>query len=153
MTPAEWTTLIVAIGGFLGAIGVFIAHIFSAAKTRAETKALKSNQKKILEQVTNNGGSSMKDSADAAKDAAQETLALAQSLSLRLISLHGDVSHLRERSDRHEKQLDEVKMVMTNHLLDAPAADLALEQRLMKRVITELMTVQTVMEDDDAVQQ
>lgn len=55
----------------LGAFGLFIANLFQAIKakaeaqkTRAEAAEIKKNQKQVLDQFKNNGGSTLKDATD-----------------------------------------------------------------------------------------
>ena len=68
LSADKWAAIIAVI---LGALGLFIANLFQAIKTRAEahktraeTGEIMKHQKEVLDQFKNNGGSTMKDATD-----------------------------------------------------------------------------------------
>ena len=68
LSADKWAAIIAVV---LGALGLFIANLFQAIKTRAEAKKTRAeaeqiskHQQEVLDQFKNNGGSTMKDATD-----------------------------------------------------------------------------------------
>lgn len=88
-----WVPIIVLL---LGAIGTFGVSVGTMIKLREEAKTLKADQKKVLHQVTNNSGTSMKDKVDSLVVSVDQVSNLTKRIDSEVSGIKKDVGRLTD---------------------------------------------------------